>query len=236
MASPKILNKLLKEAPKDSKGSKELAELQRLIVELMKPRLGQLSHISKVCMVPATRDQFQDPSEDWWPDYELQSDWHAITDMNGLLVYTQEALKGMPDDLRAISEKFDYAYSVAKPETIHYRPKNYIIVGELIEDMQDFVINFGRLCTKNLDERRTLLDLALLTMDTADRIKVKIFDERTFVQLQSRIDNLSNFIKDFCALFDAKVELKKDSKSVHFDKPVKRQGPLPTVTIDRART
>jgi len=82
MQSTKVLNKLLKEAPKNTKGSKEIAELRELIIELMKPRLGKLRQILKIRMVPATRDEFQDESEDWWPDYELCSDWHAITDIN----------------------------------------------------------------------------------------------------------------------------------------------------------
>jgi len=82
MQSNKVLNKLLKEAPKNTKGSKEIAELRELIIELMKPRLGKLRQILKIRMVPATRDEFQDESEDWWPDYELCSDWHAITDIN----------------------------------------------------------------------------------------------------------------------------------------------------------
>ncbi|XP_016955641.2 uncharacterized protein LOC108028363 [Drosophila biarmipes] len=236
MQSTKILNKLLKEAPKNTKGSKEIAKLRELIIELMKPRLKKLRQILKIRMVPATRDEFQDESEDWWPDYELCSDWHAISDMNGLLVCTQDALKGMPDDLRAIGEKFDFAYSVAKPETIRSKTKNFILVEELIEDMEDFVTNFSRLCTKNLDERRNLYDLASFTMDTADRIKVKIFDERIFVQLQSRIANLRSYIRDFCTLFDAQVESKEEAESVPCDKLEQPQGTLATGVGDEART
>jgi len=83
MESAKVLNKLLKEAPKDSKGSKEIEELRNLIIELMKPRLGQLLQILKTRMIASTRDEFQDENEDWWPDYELLSaDWRAFTDMN----------------------------------------------------------------------------------------------------------------------------------------------------------
>ncbi|XP_017009460.2 uncharacterized protein [Drosophila takahashii] len=231
MQSTKILNKLLKEAPKNTKGSSEIAELRKLIVELMKPRLEPLRQILRIRMVPATRDEFQDESEDWWPDYELYSNWHAITDMNGLLVCTQDALKGLPEDLRAIGEKFDYAYSVAKPKSIQHKTKNYVLVDELIEDMEDFVTNFSRLCSKNLDDRRNLHDLASFTLDTGDRIKVKIFDERTFVQLQSRIASLRNYIRDFCTLFDAHVESKEEVESVPIDKLAKPQG-----DVDRAQT
>jgi len=142
----------------------------------------------------------------------------------------------MPDDLKFIGEKFDFAYSVAKPETIQNKTKNYILVDELIEDMEDFVTNFSRLCTKNLDERRNLYDLASFTMDTADRIKVKIFDERIFVQLQSRIANLRNYIRDFCTLFDAQVESKEEAESVPTDKLEKPQGTLATEDVDKART
>ncbi|XP_039229416.1 uncharacterized protein LOC6533258 isoform X2 [Drosophila yakuba] len=112
MQPAKVLNKLLKEAPKDTKGSKEIEELRKLINELMKPRQGQLLQILKTRMIAATRDDYQDDNQDWWPDYELlTSDWRAITDMNGLLVCAQDALKGLPDDLKAIGENFDYAYS-----------------------------------------------------------------------------------------------------------------------------
>ncbi|EDV50537.1 uncharacterized protein LOC6543876 [Drosophila erecta] len=238
MYSAKVLNKLLKEAPKDAEGSKEIAELRKLIMELMKPRLGQLLQILKTRMIATTRDEFQDENEDWWPDYELlSSNWRAITDMNGFLVCTQDALKGLPDDLRAIGESFDYAYSVTKPITIRNKTKNYILVVELLEDMEDFVMHFSRLCSKNLDERRDLYDLASITKDTGDRIKVKIFDERTFVQLQSRIASLRNYIRDFSALFDVHLESKEEAEFKPLYMLAKTQEPLATVaTADKTRT
>ncbi|KAI8041658.1 uncharacterized protein LOC128257225 [Drosophila gunungcola] len=236
MQSAKIINKLLKEAPKNTKGSKEIAELRNLIVEVMKPRLSKLNQILRFRMVPATRDDFQDEGVDWWPDYELYSDSHAITDMNGLLVCTQNSLKGMPDDLRAIGEKFDFAYSVAKPKTIQNKSKKFLLVDELIEDLEDFVKHFSRLCTKILDDRRNLHDLASITLDTDDRIKVKIFDERIFVQLQSRIGNLDNYIRDFCALFEAHVEFKDEAKSGPLSKFAKPQGPLLAGAVNKVRT
>ncbi|XP_016980906.2 uncharacterized protein LOC108045927 [Drosophila rhopaloa] len=236
MQSAKILNKLLKEAPKNTKGSKEIAELQNLIVEVMKPRLDKLEEILSFRIVPAIRDDFQDEEEDWWPDYELYSDSHAITDMNGLLVCIQVALKGMPDDLKAIGEKFDFAYLAAKPTTIQNKTKKYLLVDELIEDMEDFVTHFSRLCTKILDDRRNLHDLASITMDTGDRIKLKIFDEQTFVQLQSRIASLENYIRDFCALFEAHVECKEEARDGTLSKFAKPQGPLSAGAVKEART
>ncbi|EDW50781.1 uncharacterized protein LOC6611088 [Drosophila sechellia] len=238
MESAKVLNKLLKEAPKDSKGSKEIEELRNLIMELMKPRLGQLLQILKTRMIASTRDEFQDENDDWWPDYELLSaDWRAFTDMNGFLVCTQDALKGLPCDFKVIGEKFDYAYSVAKPINVPNKTKNYFLVVELIEDLEVFVTHLSRLCSKNLDERRDLYDLASITKDTGDRIKVKVFDERTFVQLQSRIASLRNYIRDFCALFDAHLESDEEDEFEPLDMLAKPQGPLATGTnADKART
>ncbi|EDW93696.1 uncharacterized protein LOC6533258 isoform X1 [Drosophila yakuba] len=235
MQPAKVLNKLLKEAPKDTKGSKEIEELRKLINELMKPRQGQLLQILKTRMIAATRDDYQDDNQDWWPDYELlTSDWRAITDMNGLLVCAQDALKGLPDDLKAIGENFDYAYSVTKPITIRKKTKNYFLVVELIEDMEDFVTHLSRLCSKNLDERRDLYDLASITKDTGDRIKVKIFDERTFVQLQSRIESLRNYIRDFSALFDVHLESKEEAAFKPLYMLAKPQEPV--AIADKVRT
>ncbi|XP_017043242.1 uncharacterized protein LOC108089478 [Drosophila ficusphila] len=236
METPKIINKLLKEAPKNTKGCKEIADLRSLIIEMMKPRMDKLYQISKMQMVPSTRDEFYDEEEDWWPDYELFSNSLAITDMNGLLVYTQDALKGMPDDLKAIAEKFDFAYMVSKPTNIQNKTKNYRLAEELIEDIGDFVIHFNRLCIKILDDRRNIYDLAALTKDTGDRIKVKIFDEQAFLKLVSRINNLRSYITDFCALFEAHVETKEEDEANPLDKFAKRRGTLQMATVDKGQT
>lgn len=258
METTNIQNKLLKLVPKNTKGTEEIFELRQLIVELMRPKLAQLRQILKIRMVPATRDYYHDDAEDWWPDYEIFSDSHAISDMNvsfkknyyflisipnkfplrlkGLLVLTQDTLKGMPQDMKSIGEKFDYAYSAAKPDTLRIKARKYSLVEELIEDMINFVTNFSRLCTRILEERRSLHDMAAQTRDTGDRIKVKIFDERTFMQLQSRIDSLSTYITEFCALFEARVETKEEAAAAGAqDKLAKLQGPLQSGAVDKAQ-
>ncbi|KAH8374393.1 hypothetical protein KR009_012055, partial [Drosophila setifemur] len=170
--------------------------MRKLILELMKPRTGQLRQILLTRIVPATRDDYDEDMEEWWPDYELFSDSHAITDLNGFLVYTQGSLKGMPDDLKAIAKKFDEAYLASKPKPIQVKSKKYRLVEELINDMIDFITNLNSLCTKMIEERRVIHEKASTTLDTGDRIKVKIFDEKSFVQLQMRIGNLRRYVDE----------------------------------------
>ncbi|XP_020812846.1 uncharacterized protein LOC110187729 [Drosophila serrata] len=225
--------KLLKPVPKNTKGSEEISQLRKLIVEVMKPKLAQLRQILGARIISATRDYYDDESEDWWPDYEIFSEFHAISDMNGFLVLTQNALKGLPEDLKSIRKKLDHAYLAAKPKNVKTKTKKFCLVEELIEDLINFVTNFSRFCTRILEDRRILHDMAAQTLDTADRIKVKIFDERTFVQFQTRIAGLRNYIRDFCALFNVPVETKEEAAiEPHTEL---HQGPLRFGAVDKAQ-
>ncbi|XP_017096310.2 uncharacterized protein [Drosophila bipectinata] len=225
MQTLKIPNRLLVSAPKNSKGCVEVGELRSLILELMKPRTAQMNKILLTRMVPATRDEYDEVVIDWWPDYELFSNSHAITDMNGILVYTKKALQGMPDDLKAIAEKFDYAYFASKLKNQN-KGKKYYLVADLIQDMTDYVTNFGRLCTHIIEERRRIHDQASETLDTADRIKVKIFDEKSFVRLQTRLTSLRNFVQEFCALFEIPLKAPEESNVEPFNKFANLQKPI----------
>nr|XP_041633217.1 uncharacterized protein LOC108073978 isoform X2 [Drosophila kikkawai] len=202
----------------------------------MKPKLAQLREILEIRIVPVTRDYYDDEVEDWWPDYEVFSDPHPISDMNGFLVLTQDVLKSMPEDLKSIRKKLNDAYLAAKPENVKTKTRKYCLVEELIEDLINFVTNFSRLCTRILEERRSLHDMANQTLDTGDRIKLKVFDERTLVQLQSRILSLRNYIRDFSALFEAPVETKEEAAVGPQAKLAKLgQGTLQTVAVDKAQ-
>lgn len=130
----------------------------------------------------------------------------------------------MPEDLKAIAEKFDYAYFASKTKT--QKGKKYYLVADLIQDMTDFVTNFGRLCTHVIEERRRIYDQASETLDTSDRIKVKIFDEKSFVRLQTRLTSLRNFVQDFCALFEIPLKVPEESRDEPFDKLASLQKPL----------
>lgn len=131
----------------------------------------------------------------------------------------------MPEDLKAIAEKFDYAYFASKTKSQN-RGKKYYLVADLIQDMSDFVTNFGRLCTHVIEERRRIYDQASETLDTSDRIKVKVFDEKSFVRLQSRLTSLRNFVQDFCALFEIPLKVPEEPRDEPFDKLAYLQIPF----------
>ncbi|XP_022216759.2 uncharacterized protein LOC111070481 [Drosophila obscura] len=205
--------------------SSGVSQVRDLIQELMGPRTVLIRKIAWTQMLPVSRDEFGGYFDDWWPDYTIYSPAHAITDMNGLLVYTQDALKGMPNDLELISAKFQSTYKKSKLNTRDRRNRNRVING-LIKDIIIFVTNVERHCRKMLDKRRAYYEQASLSKDTADRVQLKIFDEQSFIQLQTSMRSLEGFVQNFISLFVAEAEAEVDAEIGAGEKKGMLQDPL----------
>ncbi|XP_030386331.1 uncharacterized protein LOC115633092 [Scaptodrosophila lebanonensis] len=173
-----------------------------LILEMLLPRIHMLRQIVWTRIVPETRMDEADGDVDWWPDYAVYSHTHAITDMKGLLCFAQDSMKGMPDEMTAIAVRFHRMYDEVKHQMRRLTRSRYRLVLSLIKDIVEFVRSCHRHCDVLLEERRKLYERANATRETGDRIRLKIFDEHTFVQLHSKMSNLKSFAQEFCDLFE----------------------------------
>ncbi|XP_017138666.1 uncharacterized protein LOC108153289 [Drosophila miranda] len=225
MKTTKIQSISSMQSQRSNSCSSGVSQVRDLIQELMGPRTVLIRKIAWTQMLPVTRDEYEGYTDDWWPDYTIYSQSHAITDMNGLLVYTQDALKGMPNDLELIYGKFQSTYKKSKLNTRVRRNRNRVING-LIKDIIIFVTNVGRQCRKMLDKRRTYYEQASSSKDTIDRVQLKIFDEQSFIQLQTSMRSLEEFLKDFNSLFVTEAEAEFDAEAEAEEKKGLPQGPL----------
>ncbi|XP_064547450.1 uncharacterized protein LOC135434712 [Drosophila montana] len=195
-------------------------ELRNLIGELMMPRIEMLRKVVSTRFVSEAQNVDDNETEsDWWPDYSVYSHLHYMTEMNGLMHLTQNTLKGMTDELKAIGAKFQAfvvdhfkarqsAWKDEETQSLDEKKLlgRYLLAQSLIKDMVTFVNCCGRHCSKLLAQRNVYSERASETKDTEDRIRLKIFDERSFTQLHGRISSLKGFVQDFCDLFDSERE------------------------------
>ncbi|XP_030572391.1 uncharacterized protein LOC115771014 [Drosophila novamexicana] len=192
-------------------------ELRNLIEELMMPRIEMLRIVVSTRFVSEAQNVDDNETEaDWWPDYSIYSHLHYMTEMNGLMHLTQNALKGMTEELKLIGVKFQ-AFVVdhfkarqsawedeeTQPPDDKQLLGRYLLAQSLIKDMVTFVNCCSRHCNKLLAQRTIYSERAAETKGTEDRICLKIFDERSFTQLHGRMSSLKGFVQDFCDLFDS---------------------------------
>ncbi|XP_017957707.1 uncharacterized protein LOC108652124 [Drosophila navojoa] len=221
MPAPKIQSNQIEKSATKRNPLYVNPELKGLIVELMLPRFETLRTIVSTRFVSEAEieNDKDDADDDWWPDYSIHSDMHYMTEMNGLMHLILNGLRGMTDELQAIGAKFQAfiwdkfkpdqsAKKVAAAKSAEEKEKEddldrYLLAQSLIKDMVTFVTCCSRQCTKLLKQRKGYLERASETKDTEDRIRLKVFDERSFTELHGRMISLKSFVQDFCNLFES---------------------------------
>lgn len=123
----------------------------------------------------------------------------------------------MTDELLTIGVKFQaFVFDNFKPhqtakEQVEANPaeekqkilNRYLLAQSLIKDMVTFVTCCSRKCSKLLTQRKDYFERASETKDMEDRVRLKIFDERSFSQMHRRMVSLKSFVEDFCNLFES---------------------------------
>ncbi|XP_017862725.1 PREDICTED: uncharacterized protein LOC108613654 [Drosophila arizonae] len=213
-------------------------ELKGLIVELMLPRFETLRTIVSTRFVSEeemANEKDDADDDDWWPDYRIYSDKHYMTEMNGLMHLILNGLRGMTDELQTIGLKFQaFILDNFKPDQSAKKVaganpaegkedilNRYLLAQSLIKDMVNFVTCCSRQCTKLLKQRKAYFDRASETKDTEDRIRLKVFDERSFTELHGRMISLKSFVQDFCNLFESEWN-SSDQQGISVVSPTKK--------------
>lgn len=146
--------------------------------------------------------------------------WYSYTHIylhQGLMHLIINGLRGMTDELQIIEAKFqDFIFNNFKSDQTAKKVagasmsaekeddlNRYLLAQSLIKDMVTFVTCCSRQCAKLLKQRKEYFERASETKDTEDRIRLKIFDERSFTELHGRMISLKSFVQEFCNLFES---------------------------------